>query len=254
MSIPVAILAIIPGILICVLIFYLDKHDRENYVNLLISFFVGVVAALPALLIQFWLDEAGFDPSENLGLLLVNVFIVVALSEELVKLAGLLGIPYWQDFFNEPLDGIVYAVMIGMGFATLENLIYAYTFGIETTVVRAFTAVPAHGVFAIIMGYFVGLSKFRPDKKWQLILAGLGIAVGVHGLYDFFILQHYYDWLMLMGAVMIVICSYFCWKLIKEHQEQSPFRKKEEKSHDLQDNKEMKDEFPSSTNEEDSVV
>ena len=58
-------------------------------------------------------------------------------------------------------DGIVYAVMIGMGFATLENIIYASRFGLETTLFRAFTAVPAHGVFAAIMGYYIGVGKVR---------------------------------------------------------------------------------------------
>ena len=73
-----------------------------------------------------------------------------------------------------------------MGFATLENVIYADRYGLQTIALRAFTAVPAHGAFAVIMGYFVGLSKTNKPKRIILLLTGLGIATVVHGIYDFF--------------------------------------------------------------------
>ncbi len=221
--------AILPGISICLLIYFLDKHEKEGYLPLLITFVLGMLSALIAVWIQMKASETGIDQSNRLGLLLVYVFIVVAFSEELVKLGMLFAFPYRQSFFNEPLDGIVYAVMVGMGFATVENVIYAYQFGIETILIRAFTAVPAHAIFGIIMGYFVGLSKFNSVKKWSLIATGFVIAVGIHGLYDFFILQQYYEWLMLFGFVTLAIGGFLAWRLIKRHQESSPFKPSMEK-------------------------
>ena len=74
------------------------------------------------------------------------------------------------------------------------------------------------------MGYFVGLSKFHPESKWKLIGFGFLMAVGIHGLYDFFILQQYYEWLMGLGLLTVIVGSYLSWLLIKDHRDNSPFK------------------------------
>ncbi|MEM1123346.1 MAG: PrsW family glutamic-type intramembrane protease, partial [Bacteroidota bacterium] len=203
---------------------FLDKYEREKYQPLLLTFGLGMLSALPALGMQILASKLGLDPLENIWFLLLDVFIIVAFTEELVKIVMLLVYPYGRPFFNEPMDGIVYAIMTGMGFAAVENVMYAYNFGIETVMVRAFTAVPAHAIFAVFMGYFLGLAKFHPASKRRLIAGGFGLAVFIHGLYDFFILQQYYDWLMAFGLVTILIGGYLSWLLIKDHRDNSPFK------------------------------
>ena len=216
--------AILPGFLFCLLIYFLDKHEKERAIPLLITFGLGMLSALPALGIQLLASKVGLDSQEDIGFLLFYVFIVVAFSEELVKIVMLFVYPYPRPFFNEPMDGIVYTIMIGMGFAIVENIIYANNFGLETILVRAFTAVPAHAIFAVFMGYFVGLSKFHPESKWKLIGFGFLLAVAIHGLYDFFILQQYYEWLMGLGLLTVIVGSYLSWLLIKDHRDNSPFK------------------------------
>lgn len=223
MSFQLIVAAVLPALLLCLLIYLLDKYDREVLVPLAITFALGMLCALPAVGIQWLAVKAGIEDSNHIALLLINVFIVVALSEELVKLAALLLYPYRQSFFDEPLDGIVYMMMIGMGFATVENLIYAKKFGMETTLVRSFTAVPAHAIFAVILGYFAGLSKFVEQDKKRLIGKGLLITVLIHGIYDFFLLQEYYDWLMVFGLAVLLFGFILSWKLIRIHQKRSPF-------------------------------
>lgn len=221
----IAILAILPGILICYLIFRMDKFEKESRFPLLICFVLGILSALPALKLEEWGDSLGINEFGSFGMLLLLSFVVIALSEELVKFIALLLYPFQKNFFNEPMDGIVYSVMIGMGFATIENIIYADRFGTGTAIVRAFTAVPAHAIFAILMGYYVGLAKFNPEKKWVYLAKGLGLAVLVHGIYDVFILQQYYDWLMLFATFTLVVSGFFAYRLILSHQKISPFQK-----------------------------
>ncbi len=223
MSLQLILAAILPALLLCLLMYFLDKYDREAFVPLVLSFALGMLCALPAVGIQWLAVKAGIEESNHIIFLLINVFIVVALSEEVVKLVVILLYPYRQSFFDEPLDGIVYMMMIGMGFAMVENLIYAQKFGMETTLVRSFTAVPAHAIFAVILGYFVGLSKFVELDKKRLIGKGLLITVLVHGIYDFFLLQEYYDWLMIFGLAVILLGFILSWKLIRVHQKRSPF-------------------------------
>jgi len=215
---PLLILAaILPSLLLCLLIYFLDKHEKEDFLPLAICFGLGILCAAPAFGVQALAAKIGIDNSNHFGLLLINVFIIVAFTEELAKLVALLSYSYRQDFFNEPLDGIIYTMMIGMGFASVENIIYAQKFGMETVLVRSLTAVPAHAVFAVVMGYFVGMSKFVETKKTAYILRGFLLAVFIHGLYDFFLLQEYYDWLMLFGLVTVALGVLLSWRLIREH-------------------------------------
>lgn len=224
------ILAILPGFLICYLIYRFDKYEKEKRIPLAVCFVLGVVSAMVALKLEEWGDSMGIDEHGSFAMLLLLSFVVIALSEELVKFIVLIVYPFPRKFFNEPIDGIVYAVMIGMGFATIENIMYADRFGTGTTIIRAFTAVPAHAVFAVMMGYFVGLAKFDQKNKIKKLALALGIAVLVHGIYDVFILQQYYEWLMLFATFTLIISGYLSYRLIKIHQLASPFIEQEKES------------------------
>ncbi|HMQ46197.1 MAG TPA: PrsW family glutamic-type intramembrane protease [Saprospiraceae bacterium] len=219
----ILLLAIVPGLLICWYIYKLDKYEKEPTWPLIIAFFIGVLLTLPAFKIEAWASQSGWDETAYVGTALLASFIVVALTEEALKYLALRIYPTQQSFFNEPMDGIVYAVMLGMGFATVENIIYAVRYGIETTVLRNLTAVPAHAAFAIIMGYFIGLAKFSKEGrqlKWSL---GLLIPFLLHGTYDFFILQEIYDGLMILALFTLGYSLYLSRRLVLLHQENSPF-------------------------------
>lgn len=213
-----------PGLLICYLIFRVDRYEREPLRAVLLAFVLGVLATVPAILIQHSSGITPLPPEPGILLTMGASFGVVAVSEELLKcLAFYLGI-FRRGFFNEPLDGIVYAVVLAMGYASVENILYAAAYGINTTVLRAFTAVPAHLVFAIVQGYYLGRAKFIPERKWYLITRGLGISIILHGSYDFLVLQQLSGGLSMLGAVSVYICLYYCEPLIREHLENSPFR------------------------------
>jgi len=116
----------------------------------------------------------------------------------------------------------------------LENLLYANQYGIETTLLRAFTAVPAHAAFAVIVGYYAGLAKFDTQNRALLLFKGLGLAVVIHGLYDFFILQEYLEWLILLAVVVLWLSLWYANRLIKLHQFNSPFRQPEADNYNLE--------------------
>ena len=217
-------LAVAPALIICFVIYRVDRYDKESHWQLIICFVLGMLITFPAMHIEAYGESFGLNQPGHLGKLILLSFIVVGLTEELTKFAVLIFYAYPRRAFNEPLDGIVYSVMIAMGFATLENIIYADRFGLETTVLRAFTAVPAHAVFGVFMGYYVGLAKFSKKNKIALIAIGVVLAAVVHGTYDFFILQEYYDWLMVFATLTLCVSLYFAIKLVRLHQANSPFR------------------------------
>lgn len=220
--------AIVPPLLVAYYIFRQDKHEREPRHQLAITYLAGLAITVPALYLEQKAASLGWDQTYTVVNAFLFAFIAVALVEETFKLLVLLAYPYRLPSFNEPLDGIVYSAMVGMGFATLENILYAQRFGLETALMRALTAVPAHGAFAVIQGYFVGLSKFRPESRNKLLLKGWGLSVLVHGVYDFFILQALYEWLVVLALGILGGGIFFARHMIRELQDESPYRKDDE--------------------------
>lgn len=197
-------LAVAPGFAICLFIYLMDKYDREPTGLLIKSFLLGMACVALPLLIQGLAVTMGLR--ENDGTLLGTAafaYGVVGVSEELAKFLVLVLFAYPKKAFNEPLDGIVYAVMIGMGFATLENIAYVGKYGFGTGVARMFLSVPAHATFAILMGYYVGMAKFIRDRSSTLLFQGLLIAIFFHGTYDFFLFLG--NNIFLMGASVITL-------------------------------------------------
>jgi RsiW-degrading membrane proteinase PrsW (M82 family) len=129
--------------------------------------------------------------------------------------------------FNEPFDGIVYAVMVSMGFATLENVIYVLEYGYETAILRMFTAVPAHATFGVLMGYFLGKAKFTRRKQLYYSIVALFAATVFHGAYDYFwfIANVKGIWAGIWSGAIIslVIGLVLSRNAIRLHQQASPF-------------------------------
>ncbi|MEY3060315.1 MAG: hypothetical protein RL000_1667 [Bacteroidota bacterium] len=141
------ILAIAPGVAISSYIILKDEYNKEPRKHLLISFFLGVLSIVPAILLETPLLMTSSNSFFNSTLgNAVKAFLLVALPEEIAKFIMLKTYAYRQPEFDEPFDGIVYAVMVGMGFATAENIMYVYEYGVATGVVRMFLAVPAHAI------------------------------------------------------------------------------------------------------------
>jgi RsiW-degrading membrane proteinase PrsW (M82 family) len=202
----------------------MDKYEAEPKLPLALCFLLGIIIVFPAIKLEEFALTYGLSDYETLFDTFLYAIIGVALIEEGIKFLVLRAYPYRMSFFNEPMDGIVFSVMIAMGFATFENIIYADRFGLETTLIRAFTAVPAHATFAIIMGYYTGLAKFNQEKRISFPAIGLGLAILVHGIYDFFLMQEMFDWLTVFAILTLALAIFFAQKLIKIHQENSPFK------------------------------
>lgn len=217
-------LAIAPGLAICIFIYWKDKFDPEPKKYLIYSFFHGVLSAIPAVLLSMTLQKVlHSDGHETLTITGIDAFISVAFAEELAKFAFLM-IAYRRKVFNEPFDGITYAVMVSMGFATIENILYVAQGGLSVAILRIFTAVPAHATFGVLMGYFVGLAKFKGTQTGLYLFFGLMTAILFHGAYDFGLFTGNGYFIIFGALASLVVGIILSLKAIQIHQDDSPFR------------------------------
>lgn len=200
-----------------------DKYDREPLKHLAISFFLGCLSVIPALFLEYYLGSIFPEDTMNVTVTLIWAFGIVAGSEELSKLIMLRLYAFRQKEFDEPFDGIVYGVVVSLGFAAIENLFYVFEGGVSVGLLRMFTAVPAHASFGVVMGYYFGLAWQEPENAWRYKLRGLFAAVILHGMYDFFLMQNNVPAFALFSFLGLIISIRLSLKAIRKHQEVSPF-------------------------------
>ena len=219
------LLAIAPVMIVVIFIYFKDKFEKEPVRFLFKNFLLGAFASV---LLTFVLSIIlnSIHPLTNVKSILeqfIKAFIVVALVEEYSKYVIVRYFAQPNKEFNEPFDGIVYAVMVSMGFAALENILYVFQYGFGNGVLRAFTAVPAHATFGILMGYFMGKAKFSKNKL-KLNLFGLLAATIFHGAYDFFLFINFIPGTIVGAILSLIIGIVLARKAIKKHQQNSFFK------------------------------
>ena len=181
------------------LLFYLrkDAHPESNRMILKIFFF-GMLAALPAALI-----EIGFAETINqlifpkILLSIFYVFFGIALVEEVLKYLVVKKQVLKDPEFDEPVDVMLYMIIAALGFAALENLLILFPLTnpfqfFETFLISGFRFVGAtflHTLCSGIFGYFLALSFFESKNRLKLMAQGLIIATVLHGLYNFSIMK-----------------------------------------------------------------
>lgn len=218
-------LALAPAFVIMIYIYVKDAYEKEPIKLLLTNFALGATASIVLTFIFSAISKLFFTVTDPLSVIqqFIKAFVIVALVEELSKYIIVRYVAQRNKEFDEPFDGIVYAVMVSMGFAALENILYVFQFGFGNGVLRAFTAVPAHATFGILMGYFMGLAKFSPNKI-RLNLIGLLMAVLFHGAYDFFLFINFIPGISFGAFASLIIAILLSRKAIKKHQEVSHFK------------------------------
>jgi RsiW-degrading membrane proteinase PrsW (M82 family) len=236
------LLAIAPGIAICLFIYMKDKFNKEPVKHLIFSFLLGVLSAVPAVIIEIvgskMLDSWATGHLPIIAHILLQAFVVVALTEEGCKYIMLKKYAFPKKAFDEPFDGIVYSVFVSMGFATIENVGYVMQHGVGTGILRMFLSVPAHGSFAVLMGYYIGMAKFDTANQSKLLWKGLLMATLFHGLFDAFLFlaenktvtQAISGSLLVLGAIgSYIIAIRLSFKSIRLHRQLS--QQRHEQSH-----------------------
>ena len=200
-----------------------DRWEPEPKLLVLKLFAYGALVAAPVYYLEGWLP----GPHGRF----YDCFVRVGLVEELFKFLPVLWFASRRREFNEPMDGIIYAVAAALGFATVENTLYAFLVGDEVIVYRAFTSTLAHVGFSGLLGYQLGRAKFIDHGGRWIVLRALFAVVVLHGTYDLLLAYSTHPLApagLAQGTVVVMVpllLLLLCWAT---HQADlaSPFREK----------------------------
>lgn len=206
--------ALLPVIILIVHILLKDKKSPEPVGQLIKAFAFGILSIPISLCISLPL-LALFDinTSSIIGSIL-NSFLGAAIPEEIAKLFMLWLLLRKNKYFDEKVDGIVYAVCVSLGFASVENILYLfnnYDSFISVGIIRALFSVPGHFSFGILMGYFYSLAKFYPNGPIKYKYFTLLTPILAHGIFNSIL--NIISISSTLTVILTLVFIYFCFKL-----------------------------------------
>ena len=215
----ILILSLAPVFIIGGYIYFRDKYEKEPLRLLLLALLAGALTVIPVFFVEQFLSGLGTFLN-GLATVAWNAFAVAGFTEELFKYTALYLLIWKSPEFNEKFDGIVYAVFVALGFAGVENILYVSQGGLSTGISRALTAVPAHAIFGVTMGFYFGMAKFFEKERGKLKRKALLYPMLLHGIYDF-ILFTGIPWLTIVFVGFLGFLYFSAFNRMKKLSDQS---------------------------------
>jgi RsiW-degrading membrane proteinase PrsW (M82 family) len=217
------ILSLAPVFIIAFYVYYRDKYEREPIWLLLKALIAGCLITVPVIFIERFLSSKMPELS-NTGTAFYDAFLVAGFTEELFKYIAFILLIWNNKNFNEKFDGIVYAVFISLGFAGIENILYVFQHGEHVGYIRMVISVPAHALFGITMGYYLGLAKFYKKSQRAHLIRSFIYPIVLHGIFDFILMLGNY--LLLLIFIPYVLFLYIDgFRRMKNLSKRSVFKK-----------------------------
>lgn len=165
---------------------WLDRFEAEPARLLVKTFAWGAIVAL--FLSMVINTTVGIVTGSDI----IGSVISAPIAEETTKGLALLLLFYQQrDEFDNVTDGIIYALMVGLGFAMAENVLYygralAQGAASQTFVIRGVVSPFAHPLFTAMTGIGLGIARETQSRLVRVLapLAGLAAAITLHALWN----------------------------------------------------------------------
>jgi len=213
------------------LIIRLDTHRREkNSQAVLVKFFLAGFLSLIPTAILYSLSYAFWGKLLLGGWLsaFIEELFITGPVEEFSKFIVFLLLCRKLKSIKEPMDGVLQAGAVALGFATAENFLYTQGTGLWTLPWRALLATGGHLLYASIWGYIYGAVVYessgrRLRSEYKAIFAAVLPAAILHGLYNFMLDLGRLETALLidLGALIVAVMIY---RFLRERSPYKPLR------------------------------
>jgi protease PrsW len=156
----------------------------------------------------------------------ITHFLIVGPVEEFTKFLVFIFLAGMFQSIKEPRDGVLQAVSIAIGFALMENFLYALNYGIGVLLIRSILGVIGHATYAAIWGFAWSAAVYTTDKDSKspdrfYIIPFILFASMFHGAYNTLI-----DYNYVLFALLIKVVTLGLFILIYRYvRDNSPYRK-----------------------------
>ncbi|ARD49434.1 protease PrsW [Sporosarcina sp. P37] len=192
--------AIAPALALFSYLYLRKQIAKEPSRTLFHAFIYGAIMTFPILFIQHVFEEEHVFHNE-----FIRNAIFSSSLEEFFKWIIIFILVYKTVEFEDAYDGILYGASVSLGFATVENILYLLTFGLDTAFIRALLPVSSHALFGVVMGYYFGKAKFSDvTEKTKWIAMAFFAPFLLHILYNSILFSYDY-WLYLMIPFMLFL-------------------------------------------------
>ncbi|MBS1796434.1 MAG: PrsW family intramembrane metalloprotease [Acidobacteria bacterium] len=188
--------AFIPAMFYLVPLVWLDRYDPEPAWLLALAFAWGaLVAVFVSFIINTTVGQTVFSVTRDADAAnAISGIISAPIFEEGSKGLGvILLLVFFRKYFDDILDGIIFAGVVALGFATVENVLY-YGRGIlqgtqmlfVLLIMRGVLSPFAHVTFTSMTGIGCGISRESHNKAVRIFMPLLGYicAVALHAFWN----------------------------------------------------------------------
>ena len=210
--------ALLPVAILLYHIYRKDKNSPEPTKELIKAFLLGILSIPLSFCISIPFGMIGLYNNEvtNIFDSIRISFFGAAIPEEVAKFFILWLVLRKNPYFDEKMDGIVYAVCVSLCFAAVENIMYLFSNAdsfLAVGAARAIFSVPGHFCFGILMGYYYSLAKFYPQSSKRNKALILIAPILVHGIYDSILFS--INVTTTISGILAIVFLVFCIKLWK---------------------------------------
>ena len=196
MSATALVYAVLSGVLPSFIwLFFWLREDRLNPEprSLLVAcFFGGISAVIAAVFAEKYIANIYTDPSIR--------YTLWAAIEEVFKFVAVAVIALHNKAYNEPIDAMIYAIVVAIGFSALENTLFIFgplsggeiVKSIVTGNMRFIGATLLHVIASGAVGFALAFS-YRKSRPLRTLYAAFGLILAV-------ILHTTFNTLIIMGS------------------------------------------------------
>jgi protease PrsW len=216
-------------------LFILRRYDRIEPEGLRHLISVAVLGGLGSLVVAAIVNEGTsrllgiradvFATHLNVEPYKLLIFtLVVGLFEEICKATATVFVTKRFGNLNEPIDAMIYAMTVGLGFASFENALYASRFGNDVLLVRFLWPVPAHMAYAAVWGYGLAVAHFvHPERKTAKVIAPAVVVAGLVHAASNFLLFMQNTYMALASLAALGVLAYLAHERLVKLVAESPF-------------------------------
>jgi len=187
--------AVAPALLLLWLVVAADSRPEPPRV-VWIAAGLTALLTIPVGLVEAWLQAHIHFTTNPVLAPFEKALLLAGMPEEIFKVSIIAAVALRARDFDEPMDGVVYGTAVGLGFATVENVLYvlsAKTAWESVAIMRALLSVPFHGALGAIAGGYIARARFsgalgaHRNEHWHrfhMFASAYFVPIVMHSVFD----------------------------------------------------------------------